>query len=940
MIEFLLRKRKITLLFFVMLITIGFLTFLQIPRQEQPDIVVNVATVTTVFPGASPEKMEQAVTKEIEQHIKEIQGIKTINSSSASGYSYIVVWLNDDVDAEEKWDEMRKKVADAEAELPRGVQKPVINDDLATVPFIAINVVAQNQAQLYGLRDTLERIKDRLRTVQGAATVEYWGLPDREVRVELDTWRMQHYGVTWLQVMGAVKGENEKVPIGDVDLSGRKYQLKLPENYRWEELNNVLVSVTPQGFPVYVKDVGRVVQTTEEADVFAYYNGKPCAVIGANMEKGTDVPSLQQRIERELTKIEKTLPPGVELVTVYSQNEKVREMADDLFQEMIVAILAVLFVCAMGLNLITAIMVACAIPVSMMVGMIFLPALGVTINMITIYGLIVVLGVLVDDAVVVNDNIERHLAVLKESPFEAAVRGAGEVSTSIVTASFATIFSFGPLMFLGGMSGEFIKPIPVVVALTMLASMVMALTVVPIFRHWYETRRGGAGGKETRSVGLLDPQIKRLTRWYVGWLMPRILRRPLRSGIIGVVIGTLAYGLIPFTPVELFPTANREELPIAIRLPQGSTVEETRSVVREIQAWLIKQPGVKDVSSVAGAKAPLWFGGGTGLESVAEENAGLVVRVDLDQVKTSTLVDQWRHTFKQKYPGVVIYPRELKSGPPAGSPIEVHLYGENMAQLRALTQQLKDKISKVPGARDVQDNFGLDNNTLEFQVNKAMMESKLVNYNDLSRTLRLAAEGINAGQFDDGNDLIDINMYAGEPGVDPMVLFQSITVPNAVGQQISLAEMATIKPSFGIQTIPHRNLSRAVTITGDVQGRTATEVMNDVIAMLEETNLPEGYRWEVGGELTEQTDIFIDMGKLSVVVFFLIFIQIVIKFYSLSLPLLVMSTVYLATAGSLIGLFITQTPLGFMTMMGAIALAGIVVRNGIVLIDFISSCGP
>lgn len=933
MIEYLLRKRKVTLLFFIMIFALGLLTAFQLPRQEQPDVVISVATVTTVFPGATPEKVEQTVTSKIEQYIKEIQGIKTIKSYSGYGYSVIEIWLTNDVEPKEKWDELRKKIVDAEAELPEGVEKPTVNDDLASIAFFSFNVTTQNKEQLYEMRETLENWKDQLGTVPGVADIEYWGLPEQEVRVELDTWKLQHYGITWPQVMAAINGENEKVPIGDLEVVGRNYQLILPDNYQWESLNKVIVAVTPEGFPVYLKDVGRAYLTTEKPEVYAYHNGKPSAIMGISVEKGTDVPSLHHRIEEMLAKLAKTMPAGVELNPVYSQNEKVKEMAGDLYREMLIAIAAVLLVCTMGLNLVTAMMIAVAIPISMAVGLIFLPSLGITLNMMSFYGLIVVLGVLVDDAVVVNDNIERRLEVYKESPFDASVRGAKEVSVSILTATLATIFSFGPLMFISGISGEFIRPIPVVVSLTMLASMVMALTIIPIFRNWYEARYGGGGAR--KSTGLLGAQFKRLTDWYVGYLMPRILQRPLWAGLTGVLIGTLAYGLIPFTPVELFPTANREELPINIRLPKGSNINETNAVVREVQKWVAGQPGVKEVAASAGGQANLWFGGGAHLDNEAEENALVMAKVDLDQVNTAELVERWREELGEKYPGVTIYPWEIKTGPPVGKPIEIHLYGDDIAQLRSLAQQVKDKISRVPGATDLQDNFGLDNNTLEFQVNRAMMEQKMVTNTDLSRTLRLVGEGITAGQFDNGNDLIDINLYADSPGGDPMVVFQHLTVPNVLGQQIPLAEIATIKPSFGIQNIPHRNLSRSVDITGDVRGRTATEVMNDIIPILEKTNFPEGYRWEVGGEMTEQTDIFIDMGKLSVVVFFLIFIQIVIQFNSLSLPLLVMSTVYLAAAGSLIGLLITQTPLGFMTMMGVISLAGIVVRNGIVLIDFI-----
>jgi multidrug efflux pump subunit AcrB len=216
-----------------------------------------------------------------------------------------------------------------------------------------------------------------------------------------------------------------------------------------------------------------------------------------------------------------------------------------------------------------------------------------------------------------------------------------------------------------------------------------------------------------------------------------------------------------------------------------------------------------------------------------------------------------------------------------------------------------------------------------------MMKQKMVNYTDLSRTLRLVSEGISLGEYDDGNELIDMVLYIESLDSDPMAVFQSLSVPNAMGEQIPLLQLATVKPAFGIKGIPHRNLSRVVTITGDVQGRTATEVMDEIHVLMDEIQFPEGYRQDVGGEMNYQNDMFSDLGKLSIFVFFLIFIQIAMQFYSLSLPFLVMSTVYLAVAGSLIGLFATRTPLGFVSMMGMIALAGIVVRNGIVFIEFI-----
>jgi multidrug efflux pump subunit AcrB len=271
-----------------------------------------------------------------------------------------------------------------------------------------------------------------------------------------------------------------------------------------------------------------------------------------------------------------------------------------------------------------------------------------------------------------------------------------------------------------------------------------------------------------------------------------------------------------------------------------------------------------------------------------------------------------------------------------GKPIVIRVYGESIETLRSLSQEIKNRIAKVPGTYEVQDDFGIERYTLEFEINKPLMEQKLVNYTELSRTLRLASEGISVSEFDNGSDLIDMKIYLDKGNdADPSVMFQRLTVANARGEQIPLTQLAQIKPAFSLQSIPHRDLSRAVTIYSDVKDRTPTEVMNDIIPQLEAMQFPEGYRWETGGETSEQTDVFIDMGKLSVIVIFLILILMAMQFYSLSLPMLVMSTIYLAFAGSLIGLFVTQTPLGFMTMMGVISLSGIVVRNGIVLIEFI-----
>ncbi|MDI3256296.1 MAG: efflux RND transporter permease subunit, partial [Kyrpidia sp.] len=937
MIEYLIRKKKITLLFFIMIVLLGLLSFLQLGRRETPEITVNVATVTTAYPGATPEQVEQTVTKKLEEKINELQGLKSIVSESSAGVSIIVVEARDGIDPKRKWEELRLKVQDAVPSLPKDAKQPVINDDLNRTFVQTFAVYADTWDQLYARRDLLKSWKDQLRTIPHVADVSLQGLPEKQVRVELDTRKLQQMGLSFETVLAAVQKANEKTPLGDLQIGDQSFELRLVEEKNVERLADALVVRDREGRPVYVKDVARVRMTTERVKDLCYYNGKPAVVLSINAESGVDVPALQKRVDERMAFLQLDKPADLHVTSIYSQNERVQELFGELVRELIIAVAAVLFVCTLGLNPVTAFVVALAIPISIAVGMIPLPYLGMSLNQISIVGLIIVLGILVDDAVVVNDNIERRLSALGERPGEAAIRGSREVSGSILTATLATICSFGPLFFLSGNAGQFIRVIPLIVSLSMLASMAVSLTIIPIFREWYEERRKGRSKEEQyrKPAGLLGRQIEALTRWYGGRLMPRMLQRPLVTGLVGLLLGTAAYGLIPFTPVQLFPPAERAELYVNIRAPSGSSLSTTDRLVRDVSGWLQSRPGVQFVSAFAGADAPKMFSGATN-NGGGEAGGQIVFRVDRSKIGKTDFVEKWNEQLKEQFPGSSIVIKRLETGPPVGPPVEVRIYGNDLDTLRQAAQSVKEEVGRIPGTRNLRDSLGVEHHTLQFHMQKGTADALSVSISDTTRALRLLTDGLSVGQYDEGRDLVDIVATARSEGSDPAAAYRQLTVTNARGEPVPLPEIVSAEPGFATATIPHRDLSRVVTVYADVApGLTATEVVNELKPKLARIQLPPGYRFEIGGETSEQTDIFLDMGKLSVIVLFLILILITLQFYSLSVPLLVMSTIYLAFGGSLIGLFATRTPLGFMTMMGVVSLAGIVVRNGIVFIEFI-----
>lgn len=937
MIEFFIRKRKITLVFFTMLVLIGLSISVSLPKQEQPDIIVSMATITTVYPGATPEKVEQTVTKKLEEKINEVQGIKSLSSESRSGVSIIHVKTENDVVPKKVFEDVRKKVKDAEADLPDEAEQPIINDDLSRTFIQTFQVTADSFEEVLQLRDTLDLWKDQLRTVPGVSDVTIQGLPEQEVKIAVDAKKLQQYGISWAQVMNAVQTKNETTPLGDVDMDTRKYQLTLPVSSDVRTFEKVVVTRTQEGMPVYLKDIASISDSTKRVEYRTYYNGKPAATISINAELGSDVPKVHKAVNEKLAALEKSLPSWANRERVFAQVDQIDSVFTELYVEMIIAIVAVLFICMLGLNLTTSLMVALAIPISLAAGMVILPFFGITLNQMTVFGLIIVLGILVDDAVVVNDNIERRLAVLGEDPYTAAVAGTKEVAVSIITATLATISAFGPIMFLPGDAGQFIFPVPLIIIFTMAASMFMSLTIIPIYREWNERRNKKRSKTETdyrKPAGLLGKQIDTLTNWYGDRLLKAMLKKPLKTGVSGILIATAAYGLVVFTPVQLFPDADRPQMVVNITTPVGGNLQKTNRIVLGVSEWISQQAHIQKVSSFVGGNAPQMLPSappvGTG-ENVAQ----LIVTFDHNKMDARKVLVPWSEQFKMMYPEANIIPYSAKDGMYTGSPVGIRVYGEDLQELYTISEQIKKLIMEIEGTYNINDTLGNEQYSLQFQVNQGMMDKKQINEADLTRTLRLISQGIPMGQFDNGKNLIDITLVADQSGMTTEQAFAQLTVPNARGQLIPVSQIAEMKPDLSIQSIPRYNMSRSVTITSDVRDRTAAEVMSEVTAKMEQLELPDGYAWNITGETEEEAEILLDLGVLAVIAVFLIFLLIVVQFNSLSIPALVMSTVYLAIAGSLIGLFITSTPIGFMTVAGFIALAGIVVRNGIVLIEFI-----
>jgi len=937
LIEFILRNRKVTILFFIMATLVGSLSFLTMPKRENPEVSLTVAVIQTIFPGASPEKVEQYVTTPLENSIKDISQIIRVDSTSSLNVSTIIVEVEPGTDEDNRkvWDLLRQKIQLAENDLPEDAYKPVVLDNLNNIAQQIYQFAVESPQQLEELRAVAEQWKFELSQLSGVSNVEIVGLPEEEVAIYLDTEKMNELGLPWGAVVQAISNAYQRVPLGAIQEGEQYSYLKL--SGEWESIEDIKKVVVFQNdqATIHIEDIANVEKAAVNNNAFVQYNDLYALTLVVNSGSGVDVYALQEDIDEVVASLEKELPSYVQFVSEFSQKESVDHLFLDLGRELLIGMVIVIIICTLGLSFITSIIVALAIPVSAAIGFIPIESFGVDLNQISIVALIIVLGILVDDAVVVNDSIQRRLS-LGESPLQASIKGSKDVAISITTATLATIASFVPLFFMTGNVGNFIHPLPVVITLTMLASLLVSITVIPVFRLWISeraVRKGKQHAINNVTPGLLGKPIYQLSLFYEKQIV-RFIKRPILTAIIALVVGSSSLGLFPLLGMQFFPKAEREVMLIDFRLPIGSSIETTRGVMNDASAWLREQEGVTSVTAYTGRATPKFYYSETG--RYGESIGQLFVKIDMEQIKTKDMLQPWRVGLQEKFPEVEIVARELEQGPPVGAPIAVSIKGDDLEKLKELSATVKGYLAEIEGAINISDDMGSSMPIVEFRMDQDKLQQAGIAEKDVSTTLRLVSEGIKVADLSDNNQLLDVKVRVlHDKESDISEAFNQLAVSARGGALVKLNEVVTLERDEQVHSILHKDSRRVVTVQSYNEGKLPSEITEELNAKLKQLQLTDNYSVIVGGENEQRDDAFNSITKLWIVVVLLIYILMVMQFKSLLLPVIILMSVYLAFGGSLIGLYLTNSPLGFMAFMGVVSLTGIVVRNGIILIEFI-----
>ncbi|PYZ97423.1 acriflavin resistance protein [Alteribacter lacisalsi] len=942
------KKPKITLMFILVVTIIGALTYTQLPQREIPEVTFDIGTIGTVYPGASPEQVERQITSPLEDELVNLDGIADMSSVSTSGFSNIVIEISESADRERVFSEIRQTVSDVSADFPSEVQTPDLSEEVQLGALSSYHLLSEDRENLYELNGMLDDWEQQIQAIPGVQGTLVKGIPSEELVIDIDYDALLEEGLQIPDVITALEEELNTAPLGVERIDDENVQLAIPQTQEIEALEDLSIGLNFSDEPVLLSEVGTIsIERVENEDLITYEN-TPAASFTVIPDDGVDIPGLNETVDERINALAADLPAEVELDQFYTQNTIVQQIFGDLALSFLFAIIAVVLVTLLGLNLSSAAIVALAIPVSILIGLVPLPFMGVDLNQISIIGMIIALGILVDDAIVVGDNVQRKYQE-GLSPVEGAIEGTKEVRTSIITSTLAIVFTFLPLVFITGANGDFIRALPSVLITTILASTVIALSLVPIYLIWRQKRkerkdkgRKAANEEPAVKVGLLGKQIDKLADWYSGKILRRVVKHPLKVAISGLVFCILCYGLIPFIPVVFFPSADREEVTVEVRLPAGTPIDQTEEILFDMaDTILAEDEAIYETAIYAGDGLPPLFG--EGMTNTGEETGEILLRTDREIQSAEETISRWTEPLQDAYPDAVIELGTIEAGPPVGAPIAIKIQGPEMDELKTIRDEMMDYISSLPETATVVDDLGDDRPVVLYEPDRELMEENGITLNQISEQIGLATEGIPLEDFDDGTSSIPMQLIVNGDN-DELVLDDFVIPSQASGDGgapdlISLEDLVSETRTEQTPLIARENGDRTITVRVFPSDDGQQDLEEQIESYVEDTVTASGfdndYTISIGGETEDRDDFFVELATLFLVVIFLIYIVMAIQFYSLLMPFLIMSTVFLAITGAIIGLFITQTGLGFMAMMGIVSLSGIVVRNSIVLVEFI-----
>jgi len=933
--NFAIRHRVSVFVLMAGLFLLGVYSYATLPRESTPDIKVPLVTIIVPWPEASPEDVEKSVTIPLERELKNVKGLDEMSSVASEGASITTCEFDPDVPVEEALQRVREKFDRAKAEFPDDVEEETIQE-LSFSEF-PIMIVTLYGADVEVLERVAEMLEDRIEGIDGVLDVTIAGGLEPQIEIEIDPEKLEAYKLPVNQLIETLRGENTDISAGGVDTGAVKPSVRVPGEFKTAADVEGLVIHSVEGRPVYLRDVARAYRSHKDPLSYARRDGRPAVQLSISKRAGANIIVIAETVKYGLRQAEAELPSGVEYAILTDESQNIRNMVTDLENNILSGLVLVMLVIFFALGFRNALFVATAIPFSMLMSFFILQSMGVTLNMVVLFSLILAQGMLVDNAIVIIENIFRHIGMGK-TPVQATIDAVKEVAWPIIASTATTLGAFAPMLFWPGIMGEFMSYLPLTVIVTLSCSLFVALIINPTLAATFmRFRKPSKSSVNQKVMGYGNGVLlayERLLR-----LALRFPKAALGSAFLVLLSVVVVYGALG-KPPELFPKVEPKLARISITAAEGTSLKRTDELAQLVESRLPASEDIKGIETTVGGAG----GGGNPMEGGADATHVANITVSFKDMEERTgSPAQWIESVRpliKDLPGADFEIKEQAMGPPTGPPINVEVVVDDERRLGEAAMKVRRIVESVPGVVDVRDNLQTGKPELRISVNRQRAALLGLNTQWIGNFVKMLINGQRIGGYDEGTDERDIIVRLPAARRNDPAVLDEIRISDRFGNAIPLSTVCTWQYTGGPGTIRHKDGVRVLTVSANVEkGYYAEPLLAEIEQRIaaEAGSFPPGFRASYTGENEDKAEASNFLMKAFVVALLLIAFCLVLQFNSALQSGIILTSVLLSTVGVFFSLLVLNQPFGIiMTGVAIIALAGVVVNNAIILIDYIN----
>jgi multidrug efflux pump subunit AcrB len=912
-------------------VLLGIVALVQMPRDEFPEFKIRQGLIIGIFPGASSHQVEEQLTTKVENYLFRYNSVNRSKTYSVSKENVMVIYV--EVSEKEKdpdafWVKLRHGLNELKSELPSGVLSLTADNDFGNTSALLLAV--QSDTKTYKeLEDYIKEFENDVRKIPAVSRVKRYGMQNEQISVYIDDAKLTHYGIKPLMVLAALKPANTIAYAGEIDDGKLVYPIHIPPSYKTEQdVANQIVYSDPLGNVVRIKDVAKVVREYDVPDSYIRINGKKCLIVSLEMQNGNNVVHFGEDVGKQIEKFSKSLPPDVKIVTISNIPDSVSRAIAEFMKEFAIAIVAVILVTILLLPRRVALVAASTIPITILITLGLMWVVGMDLQTVSLAGLIIVLGMVVDNAIVIIDNYVEKLDN-GISPHDAASQSVTDLFGSVFSATIILISCFVPIIFfMSGMAGDFITSLPLTVTFALFTSLFVAAVIVPLLSYTYIK----FGIKGDAHKGKKAAFLESLQKFYDSVVEKAFTRKKLivSIGALSFIIGLI---ILAITPQQPFPKVERNQFAVEVYLPEGSSLQQTDAVMKDLEELLQKDPRVKVVTSFVGTSSPRFHT--LYAPNFPAKNYGQLVVLTVSNDATVEILDEYSVKYANRYPSAEVKWRQLEMTQ-YKAPIEVRISGDSIQAIKQVSDQVADILRQEEGVSWIRTDYKEPLQAIDLEMNKD--EASRLGYSNalLGYSLMVGTKGFPVSTLWEGDYPVNVTLK-----VDKKVKTQPDDIRNQYATSpflvfsVPVRQLANLKPGWTEGEIVRRNGVRTITVQADIKrGIYTSTIFDKAKPQINKLQLPEGVNIEYGGEAADSIEFLNPFYYSLAVSIVIIFLILMIQFKNIKTSILIMLTMPLSIFGAAFGVFITGYAFSVTAFIGLIGLMGIVVRNGIIYVSY------